>query len=77
LKSLEQESRCKIFIRGRGSFRDKAKELSKIGQPGFEHLQEPLHILVETDLEKEEGEKAIQIATSIIQKLLVPVVRDF
>lgn len=74
MKSLEQESKCKILIRGRGSFRDKAEELSKMGQPGFEHLLEPLHILIETDLPKEEGESAIQIATNIVQKLLVPVV---
>merc|ERR1712012_1234107 len=39
-KQLEQETGCKIMVRGRGSMRDKKKEEQNRGKPNWEHLND-------------------------------------
>merc|ERR1711936_624577 len=45
-KQLEQETGCKIMVRGRGSMRDKKKEEQNRGKPNWEHLNDELHVLI-------------------------------
>jgi len=49
LKHLENDTSCRLFIRGRGSLRasDPTLEAQKARLPGFEHLNEDLHLLIE------------------------------
>lgn len=72
LKRLEMETGCRIFVRGRGSMRNRQQELERLGKIGFEHLNEPLHILLET-----EAESCLQKARPIIQQILIPAEDDF
>ncbi|CAJ0957622.1 unnamed protein product, partial [Mesorhabditis belari] len=46
-KQLEQETGCKIMVRGRGSMRDRRKEDSNRGKPNWEHLEDELHVLIQ------------------------------
>eukprot|EP00960_Hanusia_phi_P027939 747116-Hanusia_phi.AAC.3 len=77
LKNLEAESGCRLYIRGRGSLRsnDPSLELSKMGQPGYEHLSEDLHILIEFEGPTEQSYKSLSIAENLVKKLLVRVER--
>ena len=45
-KQLEQDTGCKIMVRGKGSMRDKKKEDQNRGKPNWEHLNEELHVLI-------------------------------
>lgn len=44
------------------------------GKPGFEHLNEPLHILVEAELPVDIIEARLMQAREILEDLLRPVV---
>lgn len=44
------------------------------GKPGYEHLNEPLHILVEADLPVEIVDARIMQAREILEDMLKPVV---
>uniref|UniRef100_A0A1I8BPI2 KH domain-containing protein n=1 Tax=Meloidogyne hapla TaxID=6305 RepID=A0A1I8BPI2_MELHA len=46
LRTLEAETRCRIVIRGKGSVKDKNKERRLRGLPGWEHLNESLHVMI-------------------------------
>ncbi|ETN71237.1 hypothetical protein NECAME_00926 [Necator americanus] len=46
VKQLESDTGCHILIRGKGSVKDPRKEQRLRGQPGWDHLEEPLHVLV-------------------------------
>uniref|UniRef100_A0A914KL16 K Homology domain-containing protein n=1 Tax=Meloidogyne incognita TaxID=6306 RepID=A0A914KL16_MELIC len=46
LRQLEAETRCRIVIRGKGSVKDKNKERRLRGLPGWEHLNESLHVMI-------------------------------
>ncbi|VDM91317.1 unnamed protein product [Litomosoides sigmodontis] len=46
LKRLENETNCQILIRGRGSLLDRRLEFRLKNYAGWEHLLEPLHLLV-------------------------------
>ncbi|KAE8098927.1 hypothetical protein FH972_016952 [Carpinus fangiana] len=50
LKRVEASTECRVLIRGRGSIKDPTREEMMRGKPGYEHLNEPLHILVEAEL---------------------------
>ncbi|KAH0882590.1 hypothetical protein HID58_058686, partial [Brassica napus] len=50
LKRVEATTGCRVFIRGKGSIKDPEKEDKLRGRPGYEHLNEQLHILIEADL---------------------------
>lgn len=46
------------------------------GKPGYEHLNEPLHILVEAELPAEVVDARLMQAREILEDLLKPVVRS-
>ncbi|RNA43088.1 held out wings isoform X3 [Brachionus plicatilis] len=71
-KQLEQETGCKIMVRGKGSMRDKAKEEQMKGKSNWEHLNDELHVLVTCDDTKNRAEIKIKHAVEEIKKLLVP-----
>lgn len=47
------------------------------GKPGYEHLNEPLHILVEAELPVEVIDARLMKARDILEELLTPVVSIF
>ncbi|EEF29442.1 KH domain-containing protein At5g56140 [Ricinus communis] len=73
LKRVEASTECRVLIRGRGSIKDPAREEMMRGKPGYEHLNEPLHILVEAELPVEIVDARIAQAREILEDLLKPV----
>lgn len=71
-KQLEQETGCKIMVRGRGSMRDKKKEEQNRGKPNWEHLQDELHVLLTVEDTEGRAKIKLQRAVDEIKKLLVP-----
>lgn len=53
------------------------KEEMMRGKPGYEHLNEPLHILVEAELPVEIVDARLMQAREILEDLLKPVVSNF
>ncbi|KAJ9187120.1 hypothetical protein P3X46_002614 [Hevea brasiliensis] len=73
LKRVEASTECRVLIRGRGSIKDPAREEMMRGKPGYEHLNEPLHILVEAELPVEIVDTRLMQAREILEDLLKPV----
>jgi protein quaking len=73
-KQLEQETGCKIMVRGRGSMRDKKKEEANRGKPNWEHLNDELHVLITVEDTPNRANVKIQRAIEEVKKLLIPVV---
>ncbi|XP_071725725.1 KH domain-containing protein At5g56140 [Rutidosis leptorrhynchoides] len=73
LKRVEASTDCRVLIRGRGSIKDPTKEEMMRGKPGFEHLNEPLHILVEAELPVDIIDARLMQAREILEDLLRPV----
>ncbi|TKR96311.1 hypothetical protein L596_010350 [Steinernema carpocapsae] len=71
-KQLEQETGCKIMVRGKGSMRDKKKEEMNRGKANWEHLQEELHVLIQCEDTPNRCEVKIKRAVEQVKKLLVP-----
>ncbi|XP_018327285.1 protein held out wings isoform X2 [Agrilus planipennis] len=71
-KQLEQETGCKIMVRGKGSMRDKKKEDQNRGKPNWEHLSDDLHVLL--TVEDTENRAKVKMARAVeeVKKLLVP-----
>jgi protein quaking len=69
---LEQETKCKIMVRGKGSMRDKKKEDMNRGKPNWEHLSDELHVLITVEDTENRARLRLQRALDEIQKLLVP-----
>ncbi|XP_049871307.1 protein held out wings isoform X2 [Pectinophora gossypiella] len=71
-KQLEQETGCKIMVRGKGSMRDKKKEDANRGKPNWEHLADDLHVLL--TVEDTENRAKIKLARAVeeVRRLLVP-----
>ncbi|KAL9271863.1 KH domain-containing protein [Drosera capensis] len=74
LKRVEASTNCRVLIRGRGSIKDPAKEEMMRGKPGYEHLNEPLHIFVEAELLVDVIDAHLFQARQILEDLLKPVV---
>lgn len=72
LKRVEATTDCRVLIRGRGSIKDPAREEMMRGKPGYEHLNEPLHILVEAELPVEIVDARLMQAREILEDLLKP-----
>ncbi|KAF7080139.1 hypothetical protein CFC21_084266 [Triticum aestivum] len=72
LKRVEATTDCRVLIRGRGSIKDPAREEMMRGKPGYEHLNEPLHILVEAELPVEIIDARLMQAREILEDLLRP-----
>lgn len=47
------------------------------GKPGYEHLNEPLHILVEAELPVEMVDARLMQAREILEDLLKPMVTEY
>ncbi|CAM8954512.1 unnamed protein product [Rhodiola kirilowii] len=76
LKRVEATTECRVLIRGRGSIKDPARVISEEmmrGKPGYEHLNEPLHILVEAELPVDVIDARLMQAREILKDLLKPV----
>ncbi|KAK4274950.1 hypothetical protein QN277_018103 [Acacia crassicarpa] len=73
LKRVEATTGCRVFIRGKGSIKDPDKEELLRGRPGYEHLNDPLHILVEAELPANIVDIRLRQAQEIIEELLKPV----
>ncbi|XP_077222604.1 KH domain-containing protein At5g56140-like isoform X1 [Tasmannia lanceolata] len=73
LKRVEASTECRVLIRGRGSIKDPTREEMMRGQPGYEHLNEPLHLLVEAELPVELVDARLMQAREILEDLLKPV----
>ncbi|XP_054265541.1 protein held out wings-like isoform X3 [Macrosteles quadrilineatus] len=71
-KQLEQETGCKIMVRGKGSMRDKKKEELNRGKPNWEHLSEELHVLITVEDTENRAKLKLQRAVEEVKKLLVP-----
>ena len=90
-KQLEQETGCRIMVRGKGSMKDKRRVLLIIsfieifqlqeeahrGRPNWEHLEDDLHVLIQC--EDTENRCRIKLASAMqhISRLLVPAVGSF
>ncbi|KAE8667842.1 KH domain-containing protein [Hibiscus syriacus] len=72
LKRVEANTDCRVLIRGRGSIKDPSREELLRGKPGYEHLNEPLHILVEAELPVEIVDARLMQAREILEDLLNP-----
>jgi protein quaking len=72
LKRVEATTDCRVLIRGRGSIKDPAREEMMRGKPGYEHLNEPLHILVEAEMPVEIIDARLMQAREILEDLLKP-----
>ncbi|QHO48537.1 hypothetical protein HN51_000577 [Arachis hypogaea] len=70
---VEATTGCRVFIRGKGSIKDLDKEELLRGRPGYEHLNDPLHILIEAELPASVVDVRLRQAQEIIQELLKPV----
>ena len=82
-KQLEQETGCKIMVRGRGSMRDKLRRMDNNGvrfvdgvpfQPCIEHLNDPLHVLISCEDYENRARVKLDHAVAEVRKLLVPAV---
>ncbi|XP_039130563.1 KH domain-containing protein At5g56140-like [Dioscorea cayenensis subsp. rotundata] len=73
LKRVEASTDCRVLIRGWGSIKDPTREEMMRGKPGYEHLNEPLHILVEAELPVEIVDARLAQARNILEDLLKPV----
>ncbi|KAK1317381.1 KH domain-containing protein [Acorus calamus] len=72
LKRVEASTECRVLIRGRGSIKDPTREDMMRGKPGYEHLNEPLHILVEAELPVEIIDARLMQAREILEDLMKP-----
>ncbi|EMS48704.1 KH domain-containing protein SPIN1 [Triticum urartu] len=73
LKRIEASTGCRVFIRGKGSIKDPGKEEQLKGRPGYEHLDDPLHILIEAELPANVIDARLSKAQEILEELLKPV----
>ncbi|XP_039152433.1 KH domain-containing, RNA-binding, signal transduction-associated protein 2-like [Drosophila simulans] len=74
LRRLQEETQCKIAIKGRGSMRDRNKEeqLRSTGDPRYAHLQKNLFLEVSTVANPAECYVRIASALAEIRKYLIP-----
>jgi len=75
-KQLEQETKCKIMVRGKGSMRDRKKEEMHRGKPNWEHLSEELHVLITVEDTQNRAKVKMQRAVEEVNKLLIPTEGD-
>ncbi|RHN67952.1 putative KH domain containing protein, SPIN1 [Medicago truncatula] len=73
LKRVEATTGCRVYIRGKGSIKDLDKEELLRGRPGYEHLSDELHILIEAELPANIVDVRLRHAQEIIEELLKPV----
>ncbi|XP_050336228.1 KH domain-containing, RNA-binding, signal transduction-associated protein 2-like isoform X2 [Bactrocera neohumeralis] len=74
LRRLQEETQCKIVIKGRNSIRDRTKEeeMRESGDPRFAHLNRSLYVEISTIAAPAECYARIAYALAEIRKYLVP-----
>ncbi|XP_073297238.1 KH domain-containing protein At4g26480-like [Primulina huaijiensis] len=72
LKRVKATTDCHVLIRGRGSIKDPVREDMMRGKPGYEHLNEPLHVLVVSELPVKIIDSCLMQEREIIEDLLKP-----
>ena len=72
LKRVEATTQCRVYIRGRGSVKDSVKEEKLRDKPGYEHLNEALHVLVEAEFPADIIDVRLNQAVTILEDLLKP-----
>ncbi|KAE9418445.1 hypothetical protein Angca_006078 [Angiostrongylus cantonensis] len=78
VKQLESDTGCHILIRGRGSVKDPRKEQRLRGQPGWDHLEEPLHVLVTAvDNNHTVCQQKLRQGVESVRQLLTPAHDDY
>ncbi|KAG5248440.1 KH domain-containing protein [Salix suchowensis] len=77
LKRVEALTECRVYIRGKGSVKDSLKEEKLKDKPGYEHLNEPLHVLVEAEFPEDIMNARLDHAVTILESLLKPVDESF
>ncbi|XWS40408.1 hypothetical protein CRYUN_Cryun18bG0138500 [Craigia yunnanensis] len=73
LKRIEAVTECRVYIRGKGSVKDTLKEEKLKDKPGYEHLNEPLHVLVEAEFPEDVINSRLDYAIALLENLLKPV----
>ncbi|XWS55331.1 hypothetical protein CRYUN_Cryun10bG0165600 [Craigia yunnanensis] len=73
LKRVEAVTECRVYIRGKGSVKDSVKEEKLKDKPGYEHLNEPLHVLLEAEFPEDMINSRVDNAIAILENLLKPV----
>ncbi|XP_072999959.1 KH domain-containing protein At1g09660/At1g09670 isoform X1 [Typha latifolia] len=72
LKRVEATTQCRVYIRGRGSVKDSVKEEKLRDKSGYEHLNDPLHVLVEAEFPADIIDARLNQAVEILEDLLKP-----
>lgn len=71
VKQLEARTECRILIRGKGSIKNPQREALLRSRLGWEHLHEPLHVLISaTDTSQERCLHKLENGVKSIQALL-------
>lgn len=75
LQNIAKNFKCHVYILGRGSTRDRAKEqeLYQSGDPQFLHYGGPLHVKVETTAAPAVAYRRVAGVLEVLSQLLVPV----
>lgn len=73
LKRVEALTECRVYIRGKGSIKDALEEEKLKDKPGYEHLNEPLHLLVEAEFPEDTINSRLDHAVAVLESLLKPV----
>ncbi|KAL4346506.1 hypothetical protein GQ457_17G001400 [Hibiscus cannabinus] len=73
LKRVEVVTGCRVYIRGKGSIKDSVKEEKLKDKPGYKHLNETLHVLVEAEFPEDVINSRLDYAIAILENLLNPV----
>lgn len=76
IRELEVDCGCKLYIRGRGSLRDKNKEEKLRSQASWEHLNDGLHVLIMVDDTENRAKLKLDRAITEINKLLDSVITN-
>uniref|UniRef100_A0A1A9W3P8 K Homology domain-containing protein n=1 Tax=Glossina brevipalpis TaxID=37001 RepID=A0A1A9W3P8_9MUSC len=74
LRRLQEETQCKIFIKGRGSMRDRSREeeLRSMGDPKYAHLNKDLYVEISTVAPPAECYARVAYALAEVRKYLIP-----
>ncbi|XP_042467584.1 KH domain-containing protein At1g09660/At1g09670-like [Zingiber officinale] len=70
LKRVEASTQCRVYIRGRGSVKDSIMEESLRDKLGYEHLNKPLHILLEAEFTPDIIDARLNQAVATLEDLL-------
>ena len=75
LKNMQSFSKVKMSIMGRGSSKDRSKEeeLCESGDPQYEHLKEPLHVVISAKSTRMEAHRRLASACRELNKFMGPV----